>query len=222
MINDENIRTAIQTAIDAVVAVDSGVITAGVSSPGVFTRQTGSFLTDGFLPNSEVTVSGFSGAAANGVWLVQQVAALALTVRRLDGVTLSTQSPTANARFRIKVPSARKFAGFKFDNPPALRPWVRGTLKTVSSKRTTLVRPARVKNEGLYLLDLFYPLGYGTAAAAQIETALKDALGPGTHLTYGGDKVSLMAIKTAGELEDESFVQLPITIEWWAFGWTLP
>ena len=220
MINDENIRTAIQNALDAVVAVDSGVITAGVSSPGVFTRQTGSFLTDGFLPNSEVTTSGFPGAAANGVWLVERVAALSLTVRRLDGVTLSTQSPAATARFRVKLPAARKFGGFKFENPSALRPWVRGTLKTVSSKRTTLARPARVKSEGLYLLDLFYPLGYGTAAAAQMDLALREALAPGTNLTYGGDRVSLMSIKTAGELEDESFVQLPITIEWWAFGWT--
>jgi len=221
VIDTENIRQAIHNALDALVAVDSGIITAGVTSPGSFTRTTGSFVTDGFVENSEVLVSGMA-SGVNGVWLVHKVTALKMEIRRLGDVAMSARAPVATARFRTVLPAARKFPGFKFENPSALRPWVRGTLKTQDSRRTTLAKPARVKSEGVYLLDLFYPLGYGMKAPAQMDLAIREALAPGTHLTYGGDTVSLMAINTAGEIEDESYVQLPITIKWWAFGWTLP
>lgn len=224
MVNHEALLTALRTALDAVVAVTTGTLTnVSVVAPDTVRRASGSFVTDGFVAGSEVLASGFSAAsAANGSFLVLDVQALTMKLRPLSDATFVSTAAGASVTLRAKVPAWRAFEGYRIEKPTALRPWVRDAWRPVTAQRTTLSLPARVKEEGIYLLDLFYPSGFGTAAVHQMGLAIREALHPGVNLTAGSDRLSLMSIKPEPLLKDESWIQLPLTVQWWAFGWTQP
>ena len=55
-----------------------------------FTRASGSFITDGFVPGNNFDSTGFTNAGNNGAWVIDTVVALVITV--VDGTGLVTES----------------------------------------------------------------------------------------------------------------------------------
>lgn len=73
------------------IKTDSTAITINVNATArTFTRTTGSFITDGFVPGNNITTSGFTNAGNNGDWIIESVTATVITV--VDGTGLVTES----------------------------------------------------------------------------------------------------------------------------------
>lgn len=64
-------------------------VAASSGGLAVFTRPSGSFLDDGYLPEQWIEASGFADAATNGNWVIQAVDALTVTVYDPDGVIVA-------------------------------------------------------------------------------------------------------------------------------------
>jgi predicted phage tail protein len=93
----------VPTGVAKRAAVTTGSVTLGATAPNVYTRTTGSFITDGFAVGDEINATGFAAAGNNGRGVVTVVAALSLTIdvdrvlttaTGLAGCTLVTQAPT--------------------------------------------------------------------------------------------------------------------------------
>lgn len=70
---------------------DSGAIRMDVVAlDGSFTRQSGSFFTDGFLPGMSVLFSGFSNSGNNGTKVIGLMTALKITVTDVTGLINET------------------------------------------------------------------------------------------------------------------------------------
>ena len=83
-------------------AITTGPIQLAATATG-FTRSEGSFLTDGFVPNTWITVSGFQTGANNGRFLISGVTATTLTISTPAGTTV----PEAAAAGRTVTSDAR-------------------------------------------------------------------------------------------------------------------
>jgi hypothetical protein len=87
--------------------IDSGALTCDVAPSGsnaTFTRDSGSFVSDGFAQYDVITVSGYSDAGGNGRFLVTSVVALTITATPIEGQTVPTESGTGNEQI-IKYPT---------------------------------------------------------------------------------------------------------------------
>lgn len=83
----------------------TGPIALAATTTG-FTRTAGSFIADGFVPNSWVTVSGFETGANNGRFLISAVTATTLTYSSPAGTTVAeaegpNRTVTADARLGV-------------------------------------------------------------------------------------------------------------------------
>lgn len=65
------------------------------SNPDTITRASGSWITDGFLPDTTITVSSATNAANNGTYLVASVTALTITLDAGAALTADTSDATA-------------------------------------------------------------------------------------------------------------------------------
>lgn len=83
---DEFIQAALRRDFTTGATTGAVIVIAADEDAGVskFVRSTGSFVTDGFKVGDPVTVSGFTTAANNGLFVVVAVTALELTVEHFD------------------------------------------------------------------------------------------------------------------------------------------
>ncbi|CDH43850.1 phage tail tube protein [Candidatus Contendibacter odensensis] len=84
------------------------------STTSTFTRATGSFITDGFMPGDMVTVTGFVTGGNNGVTQVVSVSALVLTVAKTLVADVAAAARTiAGVGKKLKVGSTLKTFTFE-------------------------------------------------------------------------------------------------------------
>ncbi|HEX5539898.1 MAG TPA: phage tail tube protein [Methylophilaceae bacterium] len=77
---------------DFVAGATSGAVITIASAAGTFTRSSSSFITDGFKVGSVISVSGFTDAGNNGLFLITAISATVLTVSALAGQTQTTEA----------------------------------------------------------------------------------------------------------------------------------
>jgi hypothetical protein len=84
-------------SLGALREVDSGLVTIDVNaSARTYTRTTGSFLANGFLPGQRVTFSGFTNSGNNGDKVIESVTATVITV--VSGAGLVNEAGNGNER----------------------------------------------------------------------------------------------------------------------------
>ena len=100
----------VPTGVPARASVTTGSVTLGATAPNLYTRSSGSFVTDGFAVGDEINATGFA-AGNNGRGVITAVSALQITIdvdhvlttdTATSGRTLATQAPT-EPRFTCNV-----------------------------------------------------------------------------------------------------------------------
>lgn len=216
------VRLALRNSVEAMAGITTGALAVfTVVAPNKIERSAGSFITDKFVAGSEAATSGFVKAANNTALFVQKVEASRLTFLMPPNVALVQEAEGAAATISVRLPALRALQGEKFTPPTTQRPWWRETLKPVASARTTLGLPARVRESGLYMVDLFYPAGYSAAAAEQMGRLVKLALFPGHTAMEGETHVTVMrTVQESIEEDPPAWILQPVTTEWWIHGFT--
>jgi hypothetical protein len=87
---DEFIESAVRR--DFTAGVTTGAVIVIASAVGTFTRSTGSFVSDGFQVGTVISVSGFTDAGNNGLYLITAMTTTVLTVSPLAGQTQTIEA----------------------------------------------------------------------------------------------------------------------------------
>lgn len=95
-----NLQVSITATIPALVKGDTGAnATISATAPSTFSRVSGSFITDGFLPGGTISVTGFSNGANNSTFTIATVTALSMTITQ---ATLVTEAGTGDERIQMR------------------------------------------------------------------------------------------------------------------------
>ena len=87
---DEFIESAVRR--DFTAGVTTGAVIVIASAVGTFTRSTGSFVSDGFQVGTVISVTGFTDAGNNGLFLITAMTTTVLTVSPLAGQTQTIEA----------------------------------------------------------------------------------------------------------------------------------
>lgn len=102
----EGVRSEIPTAVSTPISNVACDNDGGDAGTGRFTRASGSFIDDGFVKGQRVRSAGFATAGNNGDWIVDDVEALAVTVRDPDD-TISADVADTGQTLRILMQTLR-------------------------------------------------------------------------------------------------------------------
>lgn len=162
MIRHDLLLLAIWDRVDTLSVVTTGSATLGATG-STYTRAAGSFITDGFAPGMETTVS----------WSVQRrvitrVEALTLTVSEAP----TASSETAGRTLSVAKPSRFSHEGVHFD-PTQGAPWFEDVLVSGPQRQlTTGTSEATIEFDPVYRLWVHVPENVGSLAAYKYVDAL--------------------------------------------------
>jgi hypothetical protein len=100
-------RERTRNEVPALLGTPATNLEATATSPAgagysLFTRASGSFLTDGVIKGQKVVTSGFATSANNGTWIVHSVTATVLTVRDPNDV-IANEGPVTAASISVAL-----------------------------------------------------------------------------------------------------------------------
>ena len=211
------IQLALRTQALTLSAATTGSASLAATSTG-YTRDSGSFVTDGFLPGMEVTPAGFG---ANTPRLIEAVTATVLTV--------ATRAPLAKLTAESAAGSRSLTVSF-----PALRAWENEKLGTLAKRwfveedfepqgpvlKTMAGTNGIVERPGLYILRFHAPHDYGMAGFAAVLDAVCALFPLESTYTAGSDTVrirgSLGPYPSGARPSIGGYTARVVTIPWWA------
>jgi hypothetical protein len=202
-----NLRSAFRERLLTLVDIDHSPGVSVSLASGVFTRASGSWLTAGFAPGMEVTVSGFTGSPLYGV--VETVSALALKLN-----ITGTQTVAGGGRFIVGLPQGRAWEGFDFF-PVDGRPYVSESVRANATTLETICNPSGV-GVATNILEasatFFYPKNKGTLAIERMAGAAMKLLGESPRrLSYGGDAATIQRVERSQLYDDGSRIGCAVT-----------
>jgi len=204
-----SLRAAVRERLLTVTEVDVSVgsITA---SGGVYTRASGSWITDGFRIGQEVTVSGLSGG--NGVVRVRSLTALALT-------TTGTASGSGTGRFLVALPQGRAWEGQGVYRPTLGQPYISEAYVPASSARVSQGSPTPVIQHDINAnVTLFYPASEGTEAVERMAGAIQAHFMPkATKLVRDNVGARVVDVRRSSVMLDGDWLSVGVTIQLLAF-----
>jgi len=203
----ETVRAALRARL---ITLSKASVTGALSCSGsAFYRSSGDFVADGFRPGDDMQATGWGGI--DGRYLIKNVSALSITT---DG-TLGTLGAATRS---LSVPAPRDLAwsGFTFAPTPG-RPYLRDKLAMPIVRGESIGPKARVRNEGTYFVDVFYPSGLGTAGVDGLSDAICDHFYAGLQLDRNGLHVHVIAASRDAERPDASWIFVPITVRFKVF-----
>lgn len=153
-------------------AADTGGLAATTTG---FTRNTGSFLTDGFRVGMEVTPTGFTSST---VGTIQAVTALSMTVTG----TRTADSASGGRTLAVNLPASAAWLNVPHE-PTAQTPWVEEQYLPGSAEQWTVTTTGLLEVLPQYALTLYLPTGGDASAAFAYADAMLDHFAPGTPLT---------------------------------------
>ena len=181
MIDTYTLQLALRTqALSLSVASCSGVNLS--ASGSVFTRASGSFITDEFSVGMEVTGASFDESANNASFTITAVAATQLTV---DG-DLTTESAGSGKTLTVSLPANRAWENIAFE-PTAGAPWVEEQLIPGTSQQITIGPLGTLESRLLYQIQVHVPEDVGIGAPTRYADSLMTLFAPRTEITFGSD-----------------------------------
>lgn len=179
-----------------------------------YARSAGSFLTDGFAVGMELTASGFSTGANNGVAVVTSVSALALGIA--GGRTV--ESAGAGKTLAVGLPALRAFDNTKF-TPVIGRPWVTESwVPGTQALRSLQAAGGVVAETGLYVVTLYGLEDAGLSALTALAQGILGLFKPGDAVTVGANVVRVRGdvAPTRGPIRagPSGWSTVTITIPW--------
>jgi len=181
MIDTYTLQLALRTkALSLSVSTCSGVNLS--ASGSIFTRASGSFITDEFSIGMELTAAGFSEAANNDTFVVTNVGATQITV---DG-SLTTESAGSGKTLTVGLPSNRAWENVKFE-PTTDAPWVEEQLIPGPTRQITVGPLGTIESRLLYQISVHCVENKGIGAPTRYADALMDLFAPRTEITFGSE-----------------------------------
>ena len=211
MIDHFELQTALRTRLLTLsVASCSGVDLSATGA--VFTRASGSFLTDGFSPGMEVTGAGFSNAANNDDFTVTGVTALTLTV---DG-SLTTEAAGSGKTLTVGLPAARAWENIAF-TPTTGAPWIEEQLIPAGTRQISVGPGGTLETRVLYQIQVHVPEDQGIGAPTRYADTILTLFTPRTQITFDTTETARVRTDTGpyrGQMlrRRQGFVTVPVTI----------
>lgn len=207
---DENIKMAFRTAFRAVVKASTGAVTTIATTADGYTRTAGSFVTDGFDVGDEVVASGCPLAVNNGMGWVTYVDDITLQVMRPDGVVMVVGAAGAAVTITAGMPSLHILESRRTSTDVG-KPWTRehyqaGVVVVASMRAPT----ARVRQRGVFWLNLFYPSDVGTSGVDRLRGKILASIYPAMDLRYNGQVVRVQQVPKKDFVQEASWVGAPI------------
>lgn len=169
-LNHEANQLAFRGRVLALVVCTTGSVTLAATTTG-FTRSTGSFITDGFVPGQEITPAGF---ATNTPRVIKSVTALAIAV---DG-TLTAEDADAGRSLSVLLPTKRAWDNIS-TKPSPVEPFVEEEYLPATNRLLGIGPYADVEDTGRYLIRCYGVLNTGMLAVSRYAQAVLDAFPPG-------------------------------------------
>lgn len=110
-------------------------------------------------------------------------------------------------------PAAQRAYEGKTFTPTVGIAWARLTLMTNSRRPFSLSGVSKITG-GIFLIDLFYPPGSGTATIDAMADAVVDAYAPEAPLIQGSTRVLINYAQRAEVMRAAEDLQVPITVSW--------
>lgn len=175
-----------------------------------YSRQTGSFLTEGFAPGMEIAPNGY---ASNPVDTLTDVSALTLTTKSPRTV----ESALAGRSFSVGLPLARAWENKKPPADPPVQgiPFVKEQYIPGPPAQQVTVGPfGDVELMPMYALHIHVPANYGFEAASAYADAIMRLFTPRTAMAVGSE---FLRVHTRGPFRGQllnsapGFAVVPIT-----------
>lgn len=208
----ENIRAAFRERLLTLEPIDHSPGVSVSLANGVFTRASGSWLTAGFAPGMEVTVSGFTGSPLYGV--VDTVSALALKL----GIS-GSQTVAGGGQFTVALPQGRAWEADTFF-PTDGRPYVAESVRAASSRLRSVANTAgggTIEHIIQCSATFFYPKNKGTRALERMAGACMALFAPATRLTRSTDSALVQNVERSPLYDDGARIGCAVTASLLAF-----
>lgn len=116
------------------------------------------------------------------------------------------------------LPAAAQRAWENYDFTPTVGvPWVRDALSGGAAELRSVGPRGRVRHEGLYFLDFFHPGDKGMKPSdALVDELVTTTFYPGLQVGYAGLFVTVRRVTRQLPLHEPGWVQVPITVAWYA------
>ncbi len=134
-----------------------------------------------------------------------------MTVRQSIRAALEVQLAAVSG-----LPASRSWENVAFTPPAPGVPWVQGTFSPGRTRAVTVGSTPNYRIEGLYLVDLHYPLGNGPASAEAMADAVIAAFSASVDLLHSGVTTRIRYAERGAGYREDSWFKMPIAIAWWA------
>jgi hypothetical protein len=112
------------------------------------------------------------------------------------------------------LPTARNWEAVTFDPPAVSVPYVRASYQPTSSRAVTMGNAPVFLHLGLFLVDLFYPLGQGPKAAEAMADAVRARFKIPLMLVQNGTRVAIRYCERGAGLPADGRFLVPVTVAW--------
>ncbi len=179
-------KAALRARLTATVFATTGTMALTATATG-YTRETGSFIDDGFVPGLEVTPTGFP---TNAVDVIKTVSALAITT--VGAHTASAE--TGGRSLSVLLPESRAFDGESESLTPGRLSVRESFVHGGSSLITQSPDGGSEQVELTYIVTFFGYKTYGAAPIDAMSSVLLRRFKSGTNVSIGGQTVKVRAI----------------------------
>jgi hypothetical protein len=173
-VNHNALRLACRSHLLTLEVCTTGSTTLAATTTG-YTRDSGSFVTDGFKPGMEVTPSGFVVTTPG---TITAVSALALTIK--DGRT--TESGASGRTLTVGLPARRVWENTE-SQPVTGEPYVVEQYLPGPGRKITLGPLGQIEVLPQYVVQVYVPANQGTGAADGYADAILEHFAPETSIT---------------------------------------
>jgi hypothetical protein len=208
VINHRSVHYALRTKL---LTLEVATVTASsieATATG-YSRASGSFLTDGFLPGMEVTGTGFSDSDNNTAKTLTGVTATTLTCSGCGVEAAGTRT------LSVDLPQYRAWENVRF-TPTTTAPWVQETYLPGPMSVIESGSLATLEVLPQYVVQVAVPQNMGMDVSRAYTDALLTLFAPGTRITVSGATVIVRENPApyVGQLirDDQGFAVAPVTI----------
>lgn len=167
-------KLGIRARVLATVVASTGSITLTATTSG-YTRDAGSFITDGFVVGLEVTPLGFS---ANTVDVIDSVTDLTITTKRAR----AAQASGAGRSLTAYLPQTHALNGDTVQLRPGYPAWREEFVPAPPETITMSPNGGRTNDSGLYFATLILGQEYGDLAMDAMTSAILARFTSGTQI----------------------------------------
>lgn len=209
-----DIRAALRARLQSVVRLSIGPHTdlslAVSGDVATLARQSGSFVADGLAEGEEILLQGFVNPAnVNASATVLAVTAGSITLR--GPTTLTTEAAGPAVTVTVPLPDSVAMENRPFEAPTG-RPYLDESYAGAGSLPVSIGPRIRVRHDGLYFINLYYPLNIGTRAIDLMGDAVMEAFRPGLEVTMNGTVVVVRSASRQRLIRNSTAIQLPLTV----------